>query len=186
MQVTRILVELALLGSVAATPVAAQDLQPGQQWPSELRVGRSVWLVVDENVEVEIHGKVVEVSTAGLRLRQNGDLRTIAMKDVRRIEIRDSLRNGTVVGAVIGAATVGITYAVLAATICPDCGEDNTAREISNSLEWAALGGGLRAIAGLSLDAMRKGRRAIYVAPVVSRSQSQSGRILGATVTVSW
>jgi hypothetical protein len=179
-----VIVVLTLLASIAAPAARAQGRQLTETWPPDLEAGRSVRVVTGTAVASALTGKVVDVSDAGLRLRQGMDVRTIPRGDIRRIEVGDSLWNGTVTGALVGAASLGVGYAVLSALVCPDCGDADA--EFVNSLEWAALGGTLGAVVGLAIDALIDGRRTIYVAPVVSVSPPRSPRPFGAVVRVSW
>ena len=178
-------IAIALLGSIGAPHAGAQTGRPLPPGPLELRPGQTVWVVVDD--DTEIRGKVASASTVELQLLQDGALRSIAMHDVRRIETRDPLRNGTILGAIAGAATFGAWYGLLAAQ-CHSCGFDNDVHEVVNGLEFAALGAGIGAVAGLSVDALVKKRRVIYVAPIFRGRQSRSNltRPIGLTITVSW
>jgi hypothetical protein len=184
MRLVEILITLALLAPAAAVPAAAQTRSPG--WPPALQPGRSVWLVLDDGHDVEVKGTVVDVSSTSVQLRQGNELRTFLADDIIRIDVRDALGNGAVIGAAAGAAALGIGYAVLAATICPDCNQGQRGREIVNSLEWAALGGALGAVAGVSIDAVVGQRRVLYVAPMLALSPSRTSPRVGVVVRVAW
>lgn len=67
---------------------------------------------------------------------------------------RDSLRNGAIIGAVIGAVAVG----AFAATLCHAYQERGGASCVPDTLRFAAIGGAIGTGAGLALDAARTDR----------------------------
>lgn len=67
---------------------------------------------------------------------------------------RDSLKNGAIIGALIGAAGLGI----LAATLCHAYQEDGGASCVPDTLRFAAIGAGIGAGAGLAVDVARHHR----------------------------
>jgi hypothetical protein len=70
----------------------------------------------------------------------------------QRVGSRDSLRNGAIIGAVIGAAA----FVTFAATLCNAYREKGGASCVPDTLPVAALGGAIGA--GLALDAARTDR----------------------------
>jgi hypothetical protein len=67
---------------------------------------------------------------------------------------RDSLKNGAVIGALIGAASLGI----LGATLCYAYQEEGGASCVPNTLRFAAIGAGIGAGAGVVVDVARSHR----------------------------
>jgi hypothetical protein len=64
---------------------------------------------------------------------------------------RDSLRNGAVIGAVIGA----VAFGAFAATLCHAYQEEGGASCRSDTLRFAAIGGAIGTGTGLAIDAAR-------------------------------
>jgi hypothetical protein len=72
----------------------------------------------------------------------------------QRVGARDSLRNGAVIGAVIGAAAFGAVAAIL----CHAYQEEGGPSCVPDTLRFAAIGGAVGAGAGLAIDAARTDR----------------------------
>ena len=68
---------------------------------------------------------------------------------------RDSLANGAVIGAVIGAAA----FSVFAAILCKAYQEEGGASCLPDTLRFAAIGGAIGGGVGLAIDAARSQRR---------------------------
>jgi hypothetical protein len=71
-----------------------------------------------------------------------------------RVPSRDSLRNGAIIGAVIGA----VAFGGLAATLCKAHQEMGGASCVPDTLRFAAIGGAIGTGAGLAIDAARNDR----------------------------
>lgn len=87
---------------------------------------------------------------------------TVPLMDVRRIEVRDSLTNGALIGALIGggiSAWAGIT-------LDRDC--DGPCGNWGAITRFVAVGAGAGALAGMGIDALI--RREITRSPSISRS----------------
>jgi hypothetical protein len=69
----------------------------------------------------------------------------------QRAASRDSLRNGAVVGAVIGAAALG----VFAGTLCHAYREKGGASCAPDAIRFAAIGGAIGLGAGIAIDVAR-------------------------------
>ena len=69
----------------------------------------------------------------------------------QRTRSRDSLRNGTVIGTVVGAVALG----ALAATLCNAYQEPGEPSCLRDTLRFAAIGGAIGAGAGAAIDAAR-------------------------------
>jgi hypothetical protein len=83
--------------------------------------------------------------------RANRENRTFAQQGVGS---RDSLKNGAILGTVIGAAAFG----VFAAALCNAYQEEDGASCLPDTLRFAAIGGAIGAGAGLAIDAVRSDR----------------------------
>ena len=72
----------------------------------------------------------------------------------QRLRSRDSLRNGAIIGTVIGVAAFG----AFAATLCNAYQEEGGASCVPDTLRFAAIGGAIGAGTGLVIDATRSHR----------------------------
>lgn len=70
---------------------------------------------------------------------------------------RDSLRNGAVIGAVIGA----VAFGAFAAVLCHAYQEEGGASCVPDTLRFAAIGGAVGLGAGLAVDLARSHRRVV-------------------------
>ena len=72
----------------------------------------------------------------------------------QRVRSRDSLRNGAIIGTVIGAAAFG----AFAAALCNAYQEEGGGSCLPDALRFGAIGGAIGAGAGLAIDAARSHR----------------------------
>ena len=72
----------------------------------------------------------------------------------QRVRSRDSLRNGAIIGTVIGAAAAG----AFASALCHAYQEEGGRTCVPGTLRFAAIGGAIGAGAGLAIDAARSQR----------------------------
>jgi hypothetical protein len=72
----------------------------------------------------------------------------------QRVRSRDSLRNGAIIGTVIGAAAFG----AFSAALCNAYQEEGGGSCLPDTLRFAAVGGAIGAGAGLAIDAARSQR----------------------------
>ena len=72
----------------------------------------------------------------------------------QRVGSRDSLRNGAIIGAVIGAAAFGTVAGIL----CHAYQEEGGPSCVPDTLRFAAIGGAIGTGAGLAIDAARTDR----------------------------
>lgn len=114
--------------ATAPTPVA-----PG----GKLRTGDTI-SVTDRN-GVHTRGRLLRVSNEGLALKVDGQERMIPVSDLRRVEKRDSVANGVIIGALPGAL-LGARMAGLSCS--PRCGEERP----QAALIFGAIGAGLGAL----------------------------------------
>jgi hypothetical protein len=74
-----------------------------------------------------------------------------AAQATQRVGPRDSLRNGAIIGAVVGA----LAFGGFAAVLCHAYQEEGGASCVTDTLRFAAIGAGIGAGAGLAIDAAR-------------------------------
>jgi hypothetical protein len=72
----------------------------------------------------------------------------------QRVRSRDSLRNGAIIGTVIGAAAAG----AFASALCHAYQEEGGRSCVPGTLRFAAIGGAIGAGTGLAIDAARSQR----------------------------
>jgi hypothetical protein len=146
-----------LLIAVSTRAAAAQGsaaVAPG------VRTGETIWVTTTGGTELK--GSVVSSSVTSLILNMDAEMVTVPLMEVRRIEVRDSLANGALIGALIGggiSAWAGIT-------LDRDC--DGQCGNWGAITRFIALGAGAGALAGMGIDALI--RREIKRSPWTSRS----------------
>ena len=112
---------------------------------------------------VEIRAKLLDLQSATLSLWMEGARRDVPLESVDRIQAPgDSLRNGALIGASIGAAL----YAALAI----EYGTEVLPFAVAGTIGWTAIGAGI--------DALIPGRTTIYSKPPTG-SLPSGGRRLG-------
>jgi hypothetical protein len=87
-------------------------------------------------------GQVPRFSVPGERIQTS-------TSQPQRAGSRDSLRNGAIIGAAIGA----VAFGALAATLCHAYQEDGGASCMPDTLRFAVIGGAIGTGAGLAVDA---------------------------------
>jgi hypothetical protein len=126
--------------SVAA-PLAAQEAVPN---PPRLTDMFTVFVLDRSGAETE--GTLVSLSDSVVVVRTRTAERTIALTDVVRIQRKgDSLKNGAIIGAVIGGAS-GLAVAGGCASD-PGCGSGIGIASVLTGIGiWAAIGAGIDAL----------------------------------------
>ena len=146
---------------VSAVPLAAQEAFTNVQ--RVLRAGDTVF-VIDET-GTETRGRVAGISSSALRLAVNGSEREWSAATIWRVTRRgDSLRNGTLIGAVTGGVIGGVGGLALASLLRNE-GHDT----VGPFFFLLGVGAGGGAGIGAGLDALIAGRTLIY--------QQRSGRV---------
>jgi hypothetical protein len=149
---------LVLVGAVAVRPIAAQEAST-DAWPG-LRSSELQMVYVTDTSGRETTGRLLRIDRDTLVLLENGAERTFPMTDVRRIQKRDSLRNGVLIGAIVGGV-LGVLSGGLA-----DCPGDHS-KSGCGAFRVAAVGVSTGVYAGLGagIDALIPGRATLYAAP---------------------
>ena len=152
---------LVLAAGFLATGTAASAQESAASFDAlaeRIQVGQLIW--VTDTSGREVRGKLERLSHDRLVLRTNG-LQMFAAPDVRRVRARDrdSLKNGTLVGLLIGG---GMGTAWCIGAIADDSGDINAGVECA---EGFAVFPGLGALIGLTVDAAIPGKiRVVYQA----------------------
>lgn len=125
----------------------------------KVKSGQTVWATGADGTT--IRGKVVAISEAGLDLNDGNRLTSLRLADIRRIETRDSLRNGAIIGAIPTAMLFGLgaaaasTYSCILSDVC-----NNTTNR--DGVIGLLAGAGIGALIGAGIDRAIPGRRVLY------------------------
>ena len=164
-------------------PVRMAAAQPGEQFPG-LKASGLETVYVRDSSGAEVKGKLLQLGPDSVLLLENGVEHRFAIDEVERIQKRDSLRNGTIIGAVIGGA-----MGVLAAGFADCPSSQGHARECDAfRATTVALSIGVYAGLGTGIDALIPGRTTLYRKPdqsVVRVAPAGSGGI-GLHMSVGW
>jgi hypothetical protein len=156
------------LGATAAAASAQEAASSFEALAGRVRVGQQVW--VTDTTGREVRGTFERLSSDTLVLRADG-VRSFAPSEVRRIRARDrdSVKNGTLAGLVVGA---GMATAWCVSAIADDsAGVDARVECAEGFTVFPALG----ALAGLVVDAVIPGKmRVVYQAPSPHAASSAS------------
>ena len=132
---------VACLASVAA-PLAAQETPP----LGPPRLGGMFTVYVLDRSGAETEGSLVSLTDSVVVVRTRTAERTIALADVVRIQRKgDSLKNGAIIGAVIG----GVSGLALVGECSSDaaCGSGTRIAAVLTGIGiWAAIGAGIDAL----------------------------------------
>jgi hypothetical protein len=151
---------LAIL-TAALLPAGAHAQEPASSWPGLAPSGGVSTVYVVDDTGVETTGRLLRLNADSIVLLVDGAERQFDAARVRRIQRRgDSLRNGAIIGAVVG---VGI--GLLAGGIA-DCGRDDPGGGCPGTRVAALLvSTGVYAAVGAGIDALIQGRTTLYEAP---------------------
>jgi len=151
--------------AITLIPSAAQAQGAAQGWPGKVKAGSSTVYVLDDT-GMEVSGRLLRLDPDSLVLLVGDTERRFEAARVRRIEKRgDSLRNGALIGAVIGTAAGWFV------TRLADCPGDNPGGPCPGARAAGfALSIGTYAAIGAGIDALVVGRTTWYEAPAASRS----------------
>lgn len=173
----------------ALVPVAVRAQEPASRWPG-LAPSRGVSTVyVVDDTGAETMGRLLRLSADSIVLLVDGAERQFDAARVRRIQRRgDSLKNGTIIGAVVGVA-LGLVAGGLA-----DCAGDDPSGNCPGVRVAALLvSTGVYAAVGAGIDALIPGRTTLYQAsassPPASRQQASpraSRRVAAVNLRVRW
>jgi hypothetical protein len=111
---------------------------------SRIAIGQVVWVTTER--EGTLQGRVAAISDSQFEVSMLGRVSAYPWADIRLIEAPDSIKDGTVLGGIIGG---------LALANVP------SSRTAGNVSAYALLGAGLGAAAGAYGDYLREGREII-------------------------
>lgn len=161
-------VVFAVVGIWTTTPSAARAQSPSA-WPG-VQPSALQTVFVRDHAGTETKGKLLTMGPDALVLVIDGSERRIPRQEVARIQARDGLRNGAIIGASFGLAS-GVLTAGLAD--CPtgnpsgSCPAFHALMVPMSAGVWAAIGAGI--------DALIPGRRTIYTDPENMRASFSLG-----------
>jgi hypothetical protein len=180
---SRWLPRFAVLILFATAPAVALGQTTSERWPGLASSALQTVYVLDRS-GIETTGKLLGLSPDSLVILVADAERRFDVADVARIQKRDSLKNGTLIGA-----AVGVAMGLIAAGIsdCPGnhpggaCPGFRAAAAVASTGFYTGLGAGV--------DALIRGRTTLYEAPPQSPMRSAPGggtarAVLG--VAVSW
>jgi hypothetical protein len=144
----------ALFCSVTAVPARAQSSI--DRWTG-LNVGGLQTVYVKDTSGVESAGPLLRINPDSLVLLVDGAERQLPLGDVARIQKRDSLRNGTLIGLAIGTV-MGIVSGGLS-----DCPGNNPGGSCAHfRAVMLVLSAGVYTGLGTGVDALIRGRTTLY------------------------
>jgi hypothetical protein len=151
----------------------------------DVRNGATVWATSNDGREIRGRVLASSLSEIGLEM-QTGDRLTLSLDEVRRIEVKDSNKNGALLGAVIGGAA-GAGFATF--IIWALCETDPCEGSTQAFLALSGIGAGGGAAAGALIDASIDGRRIVYEQPSPSRltiGPAASPKSIGVRMSFRW
>jgi hypothetical protein len=121
-------------------------------------IEQKAWVTTTDGQELQ--GKMTSFTDAGVLLREKGgQTRTIALRDVARIDVPDGLGNGTRNGAIGGSVLAGLLVLSIASFCDRDCGGEAVGMAVAGSAIYIGAGAGIGAL----IDAARVKRQTLYV-----------------------
>jgi hypothetical protein len=154
----------------ALSPGVASAQEATSNWPG-LASSQLSTVYVRDNTGAETSGKLLRLNPDSIVLLVDGAERRFETARVARIQKRgDSLRNGAIIGAVVGVA-LGILTAGIA-----DCPGDRTSDGCAGSRAALLLvSTGFYSAVGTGIDALIPGRTTLYEAPKAPPTAGQGG-----------
>ena len=179
----RPLLALVALVALIAAPNTALGQPTLDRWkglnPSALQT-----VFVRDITGVETTGKLLALSPDSVTLLVDGVERHVDLGQIARLQKRDSLKNGTVAGAIVGIA-MGLLSGGLT-----DCSYQRPGNDcVGFRVAMLALATGVYTGLGAGIDAMIPGRTTVYAAPAQPASSAtarSSSPLAVLHVGVSW
>jgi hypothetical protein len=169
---------------VVNTHSAAAQTQT-RAWPGLTTSAGSTIYVLDDTGR-ETSGTLLRLTAEGIDLLVNGSPSHFNAAHVRRLQARgDSLRNGALVGALVG---LGLGAAAALISDCPAARPDGCP---GSRAAVVAISTGAYAALGTGIDALNVGRTTLYEAPVgpsgtLSRATWPADRHLAIGFVIRW
>jgi hypothetical protein len=171
------LVLLLVALASGSTPVEAE--QDGGPWTGLNTNGLQTVFVRDAE-GVEVSGKLLELTPEALVLLTGDTQRRFERNDIARIQTRDGLKNGAVIGAL-----VGVGMGLLSAGIS-DCPYDADNGCGGMRLVIVGISTGVYAGLGTGIDWLVRGRTTIYSASARSGVSTATAARPSLSVALSW
>lgn len=158
--------------ALGLVPSAVRAQETASSWPGLVSSRLSTVYVLD-TTGAETSGKLLRLNPDSVVLLVSGAERQFETARVARIQKRgDSLRNGAIIGAVVGVA-LGILTAGIA-----DCPGDRTSDGCPGSRAALFLiSTGVYSAIGTGIDALIPGRTTLYEAPKAPPSVDRGGLV---------
>jgi hypothetical protein len=151
-------VPLILFWALTDSPASAQTPEQAQDLESALIPGMTAWITDSSGREEKT--RIVGVSGDIVTTAIGEEMRRLRTADVRRVRVRKSDR--LINGAVIGAGA-GIASGLLLCNLTEPW--ENCRDDAGPMFRIGAIGAGV----GIAVDALIRGRKTIYAAPIVAR-----------------
>jgi len=148
----------------ASVPVGRFPMWPSRPEASpsslahRLAPGQRAWVTLADGREYG--GLVRGVDTRAIDLALPESIVSLAMSDVRRIAIPDSIGNGLKWGSLAGGSAMGTLSTIFAVAYCGGGGE--CGNPVGLVLVTTGIGAGLGAVGGAIIDSFIDGRRVVY------------------------
>jgi hypothetical protein len=164
------LIPVASLGLVLATPVHARGQAPADPaLPPATSNTPVVWVVTTDGQERK--GRLVSFTPERLIVQVGKINQTIKTAEIARVDTTDAISNGIKNGAIAGAVSGGLFFAVLIGSCEDDCGGGEVvAAGVFGVGFYTLIGAGL----GAWFDHLVDGRRPIYTRTAPSSGLSVS------------
>jgi hypothetical protein len=174
-----------LVVPIGSYPPGSGPLASSVPW-AQLDPGERAWVTTADGREVD--GEVVDRSEARLILRTRTGTSTFSADDLRAIDTTDPIRNGTVLGATVGAASMVVPSVLATLIVCSEetCGPAEVFW-INGAL--IGMGAGIGAATGALVDSLRVRRVPLYRrggAPSVSVAPILGPHRLGGGAVIRW
>ena len=172
-----------LVVPIGSYPSDGGRLASSVPW-ARLDPGERAWVTFGDGREID--GEVVDRSDARLTLRTRTGTTSVSVGDVRAIDTTDPIRNGTVIGAAIGAAGMAVPSVLATMLVCMEenCGPADVLW-INGLL--IGMGTGIGAATGALVDSLRVRRVPLYrrggapsvsVAPIIGKDRLGGGGVI--------
>src|SRR5687768_13339822 len=141
---------------VASFGVQVPAQEPDRHW-TELERSQKHTVAIDVSDGSRVHGTLLRVDAASVLLRDGASEQRIDRRQIRRItsKRRDSLKNGIVTGAIIGAGMAAGSSCYVGDRKCGKAGR----------AAFVAFGAALWSAIGAAIDASTQKRMTLYEAP---------------------
>jgi hypothetical protein len=146
----------AVVGCAFAAPAGAQ--QPADVWPG-LDTSKLQTVFVTDAAARETAGKLLRIDPESLAMLVDGQERRLDRERIVRIQKRDTLRNGVLIGAGLGVA-LGLVSAGIS-----DCPGDPGGRCAGFRAMMVGMSTVVYTGLGVSVDLLVRGRTTVYRAP---------------------